>query len=947
MTSAWNLSNACYDFNHNYHNYENLQNVLLRRNYDPKLPGSSPSGKLTEYVVLYVANIERSAALQSTIDFVNFFTLSYQGTNKLKTPRSVPSVFKTRIKFNGFFFGINLQLIAPVAFEVGKQLFDPADIMVGQEDRLVLKLLEKGIIPKMAMSVFVFHFKAITTGYAASKNPKDHSISLHGDERDKLSYYHRIGNKTVAEGIANKYVAKPTGLLQTVSDDLQLSYPTLYSKYFELLTVNEVMIYPENNITVDQNDNPSVPARIEIAFAISDPIKNPSAGDIFTAQELAEALESKYNVRIRYLHRGPNWYQPRHLKGVDILISFLDQYELPKAIGAYNFDEVGVLNYKSGTDPNLVTIAWMRNWFNRWLSRPWIGNYDLLFVSSLYSQSFFNTVVNSVGLPIQCFISCPTAYIRNDSQFSFKPFHQRTKAPVEILRLATNTAKFFPAHLQASTQQSKYATIDYVFSGSYFNVYRSIMEFDPADLPEYNGMIVGTGWKNANVSVAWKNIAVGRIPYTDLPEVYRSVKIVIDDANHVTSPWGSTNSRVYDALASGALVITNGKLGIQELFPLVIIPTYNSGKELAKIIRYYLVNQAEREAMVKIMINIIQGRHTYLHRADEFANILGKYGIQLSSKPESVGATTNSTDDSSSSSSGPLIRKKQRKNKLINYRNATSVCVGIAASEKNYNNSFLFNLVHGLNNQFSSMPYQSFDYRIILMDSDKFYSNDYYDNLQRLVDTANRNHKTYKGEEGQNLTSANAPTMKVMLLAENNNPFPYTGQTPRLHENAFLGYDTMDKMIEFMLYLNRLKQQELALNLHKKIPNNGIPCEWIIVTSSNKMYDDSFISYAHSALLNAETEVVTWRKKNRFGAVNELKRKSNETNFKQSATKDISTIAARAHVYQRTGVKLLPDAIFTPKLNLREHKLVGTLIHGTDRINHLKKYLVAEQGTSQ
>lgn len=51
----------------------------------------------------------------------------------------------------------------------------------------------------------------------------------------------------------------------------------------------------------------------------------------------------------------------------------------------------------------------------------------------------------------------------------------------------------------------------------------------------------------------------GEVPYRLLPEIYRSSKVVIDDANHVTKPWGSVNSRVFDALACGTLVLTNGK----------------------------------------------------------------------------------------------------------------------------------------------------------------------------------------------------------------------------------------------------------------------------------------------------------------------------------------------------------------------------------------------------
>ncbi len=55
---------------------------------------------------------------------------------------------------------------------------------------------------------------------------------------------------------------------------------------------------------------------------------------------------------------------------------------------------------------------------------------------------------------------------------------------------------------------------------------------------------------------------------------------MVDDANHVTKPWGSVNSRVYDALATGALPLTNGILGSIDAFRSQL-PVYSNmtGKE--------------------------------------------------------------------------------------------------------------------------------------------------------------------------------------------------------------------------------------------------------------------------------------------------------------------------------------------------------------------------------
>jgi hypothetical protein len=33
------------------------------------------------------------------------------------------------------------------------------------------------------------------------------------------------------------------------------------------------------------------------------------------------------------------------------------------------------------------------------------------------------------------------------------------------------------------------------------------------------GIILGSGWNNANVSHLWKQIAIGYVPYSEMPEV--------------------------------------------------------------------------------------------------------------------------------------------------------------------------------------------------------------------------------------------------------------------------------------------------------------------------------------------------------------------------------------------------------------------------------------------
>lgn len=78
------------------------------------------------------------------------------------TDRLVPSWVGRNVRFNGFFFAVNVERIAPLAAAFPHALFDPHMKMVGQEDWLAKRLREVHIVPKMSKSVFIYHFKSVT-----------------------------------------------------------------------------------------------------------------------------------------------------------------------------------------------------------------------------------------------------------------------------------------------------------------------------------------------------------------------------------------------------------------------------------------------------------------------------------------------------------------------------------------------------------------------------------------------------------------------------------------------------------------------------------------------------------------------------------------------------------------------------------------------------------------
>jgi len=306
---------------------------------------------------------------------------------------------------------------------------------------------------------------------------------------------------------------------------------------------------------------------LKIAFIVTEKGKNASAGDYFTAIEFSEALKH-FGWEIIYLsERGPeNWYEIP--EDVDVLISLLPNYDI---------------NRIECSNKYLIKIAWTRNWFDEWISLSYFQNYDIIFASSETACRYIKTetCLNPILLPI-----------------------------------GTNPNRF-----KDDSRLNKEYICDYCFTGSYWNVPREIIEMlDPDSLP-YIFKLYGKNWEKIGKMQKYHH---GFINYGDLPDVYKSTKIVIDDANSATKNYGAVNSRVYDAIVSGNLVLTNGELGSKETFE-GKLPVFKSKKELNSLIKYYLTNEDARIEKVNELQRFILENHTYKNRANTLKNILRSY----------------------------------------------------------------------------------------------------------------------------------------------------------------------------------------------------------------------------------------------------------------------------------------------------------------------------------
>jgi len=305
---------------------------------------------------------------------------------------------------------------------------------------------------------------------------------------------------------------------------------------------------------------------LTVAFVVTECGEGAVAGDYFTALGLAGVFES-FGWDVRFLSQDSGrWYFVDD--DVDVLVSLLDRYDLSRVVCGNGL---------------LVKVAWLRNWFERWVGRPYFMMYDLVLCSSSLACDFVSDATGKESI---------------------------------LFPIATDTDMF-----NEEVKSSDEFSCDYCFTGSYWDAKREIIQcLNPAIL-DYSFNLYGANWDKID---KLSDFNYGFVGYDDLPRLYASTKIVLDDANHVTRKYGSVNSRVFDALAMGKLVLTNGSLGNNEIFD-GEIPEYHSQKQLNSLLGFYLENPIVYEKKVKQLQKIVLEKHTYKHRAETFKQTLEDY----------------------------------------------------------------------------------------------------------------------------------------------------------------------------------------------------------------------------------------------------------------------------------------------------------------------------------
>ena len=282
-------------------------------------------------------------------------------------------------------------------------------------------------------------------------------------------------------------------------------------------------------------------------------------GDWYTAHELGAAIQT-LGWRVTYLERHENrWYEGYGACDVVIsLLPMLDLFRVPR---------------------HVISVAWIRNWTEEWTSRPWFANYDVVLVSSGGSKEIVEA---------------------------------STPKRAHLFPIATNPERFSPRPAVEELRS------DVAFVGSHWGADRAVADALPRLAASRDVVVYGRGWDDV---AGMGGLSRGLIAYDRIPDVYASTSVAVDDAAISTKPYGSVNSRVFDALAAGAIVVTNNELGARELFD-ADFPVWTDETDLADQVDGLLRDPARRGELAARYRALVLERHTYARRAVELRDIL-------------------------------------------------------------------------------------------------------------------------------------------------------------------------------------------------------------------------------------------------------------------------------------------------------------------------------------
>ena len=268
----------------------------------------------------------------------------------------------------------------------------------------------------------------------------------------------------------------------------------------------------------------------------------------------------------------------RHLEQVGFEVVYLPRdrwYDLPADTGTYlaMLETVDI----SRLTGDVTKVAWVRNSTDAWIERPWLPLYDLVLGSS---------------------------------PASLERIELRYPGRTAYLPLAVDT-ELFTCVARPEDRTGVVSTVNQ------WGRERQLHAYLQEAVPRAPVALYG---QHRGMSPQLEPLCRGPVSFFALPSLYNQAAIVLDDFNHTTAPYGNVNSRVFEAVACGAVVMTNVGRGLDAV-GLGRVAVFGSGPELQDLVERDLGSSDASKVAEELREHVVAA-HSYAVRARQFAKLI-------------------------------------------------------------------------------------------------------------------------------------------------------------------------------------------------------------------------------------------------------------------------------------------------------------------------------------
>ena len=199
----------------------------------------------------------------------------------------------------------------------------------------------------------------------------------------------------------------------------------------------------------------------------------------------------------------------------------------------------------------------------------------------------------------------------------------RTATPVEVLLQATDHRRFRP-----QPPDPRYAHPVGVVAKTRGVLRPAVADAIAAGL---RPAIYGAGWREF---VDPDLVVADHVPNAELPALYSSVGVLLNDHWGTMRAWGFVSNRLFDAVACGTPVISDHLPEVHELFG-DAVATYRHPADLRRLVDGILRDEDAARAQAAEARQAVLAAHTFDHRARSLLEALERHGLH---RPLGAGA---------------------------------------------------------------------------------------------------------------------------------------------------------------------------------------------------------------------------------------------------------------------------------------------------------------------